>query len=255
MLYAFRMRCVSVAWLLMGISVFGSSGELSLLRVLELKGRTHHVQGIDSNAQRLWVTSVDTPNRKGFLHQFSLTTGDLERAIEIQDGDRFHPGGIAADMTSLWIPVAEYRANSTSTIQRRSKRTLKLESQFSVSDHIGCVAFTPEFLIGANWDSREFYVWTHEGNLIRKLANTTANAYQDMKYDSGRLVASGLLPDHTGAIDWLEFPSMKLLRRIMPGKTDRGAVFTREGMSVRGNQLLLLPEDGPSRLFVFRLDR
>jgi hypothetical protein len=28
-----------------------------------------------------------------------------------------------------------------------------------------------------------------------------------------------------------------------------------EGISVRGNQVLLLPEDGPSRLFVFRLGR
>lgn len=247
MLYAFRMLFALLA-------VLCAAGVLDgFVRVLDLKGATHHVQGVDANAQHLWVTSVDTPNHKGYLHEFAMGTGELTRAIEIQDGDRFHPGGIATDATSLWIPIAEYRANSTAVIQRRSKRTLLVSSQFAVPDHIGCIAVTPEFLIGANWDSREFYVWTHEGKLIRKVASTTANAYQDIKFDSGRLVASGLLADHTGAIDWLDFPSLKLVRRLKAGTTDRGVPFTREGMTIRGNQLLLLPEDGPSRLFFFPL--
>jgi hypothetical protein len=32
----------------------------------------------------------------------------------------------------------------------------------------------------------------------------------------------------------------------------RGEPFTREGMAINGEQLLLLPEDAPSRLFIFR---
>src|SRR6266545_4325564 len=134
---------------------------VKLVRALELKGVTHHVQGIDTDAKRLWVTSVDAPNRKGYLHEFSMTAGQPLRAVEIHDGERFHPGGISSDAKSLWVPVAEYRANSTSVIQRRSKRTLKLEFQFAVPDHIGCIAVTPEFLIGGNWDSRDFYDWSH----------------------------------------------------------------------------------------------
>jgi len=59
--------------------------------VLELKGATHHVQGVDTDAKRLWVTSVDTPRRKGYLHEFSMRTGESLRAIEIQDAERFHP--------------------------------------------------------------------------------------------------------------------------------------------------------------------
>src|SRR2546423_13107619 len=145
---------------------------LKLLQVIELKGVTYHVQGVETDAKRVWVTSVDTPNRKGYLHEFSVT-GEFIRTIEIQDGERFHPGGIASDRTSLWVPVAEYRPKSTAVIQRRNKRTLEVEFQFIVTDHIGCIAVTPEFLIGGNWDSRDFYVWNHRGQLIRKIASVT----------------------------------------------------------------------------------
>jgi hypothetical protein len=218
-----------------------------------LKGTTYHVQGIEIDANRLWVTSVDTPTRKGYLHEFSLTTGESVRAVEIQDGERFHPGGIASNGKSLWVPVAEYRAGSTSIIQRRRKRTLQLEFQFAVPDHIGCIAVTPALLIGGNWDSRDFYVWNHRGKLLRKIASRTANAYQDMKFNSKHIVASGLLADRTGAIDWLELSTMQIVHRLIAGRTDRDASYTREGMGIVGDQLFLLPEDGPSRLFVFRL--
>ena len=112
-------------------------------RVLNLKGVTYHVQGIDVDDQTLWVTSVDTSRRKGYLHEFALDRGSLLRSVEVQDGERFHPGGISADATSIWMPVAVYRRDSTSVIQRRNKRTLEVEFQFAVHDHIGCIAVTP----------------------------------------------------------------------------------------------------------------
>jgi hypothetical protein len=228
-----------------------SFGEWTLARVLALKGPTNHVQGIDFDSRLAWVTSVDSANHKGYLQEFSLGFGDMMRSVEIQDGERFHPGGIAAEGEFLWVPVAEYRANSTSVIQKRSKGTLGLEISFGVPDHIGCIAVTPEYLIGGNWDSRDFYVWDHTGKLLHKVTSTTQNAYQDMKFEAGLLVGSGLLADRSGAIDWIELPSFRLVRRVKVGKTDREAPFTREGMAIRGPQLLLLPEDGPSRLFLF----
>jgi Family of unknown function (DUF6454) len=227
--------------------------DFKLVRVLELKAATQHVQGIDFDDRLLWVTSVDKSNRKGWLQEFLLATGELTRQIQIDEGVRFHPGGISADGESLWIPVAEYRPKSSSVIQKRSKRTLKLEFQFDVPDHIGCIVVTPEFLIGGNWDSKEFYFWDHNGRLIRKVASPTDNAYQDMKFASGQIVASGILPDKTGGIDWLDYPSLRLMKRVKAGNTDRGVLYTREGMAIRGNQLLLLPEDEASRLFVFEL--
>jgi len=232
----------------------GSLSQLTPVRKLVLAAETHHVQGIDLDGERLWVTSVDSSKRKGYLFEFSLTTGALLRSVEVGQGERFHPGGIATDDDSLWIPVAEYRRESSAVIQKRSKRTLEVESQFEVADHIGCVAVTASELIGGNWDSRRFYVWDRQGRQLRTVANPTENAYQDMKFVSGQVLASGLLSDRSGAIDWLEYPSLRPRRRITAGNTDHGTPYTREGMAVRGGLLYLLPEDGPSRLFVFRLD-
>ena len=151
------------------------------------------------------------------------------------------------------MPVAEYRRDSSSVVQKRNIRTFELEAQFEVADHIGCIAANPDVLIGANWDSRDFYIWDRSGRLLRKVANPTPNAYQDIKFVDGVLVASGLLPDHSGAIDWLEYPSLRLIRRIAVGQTSRGVPYTSEGMALRAGKLLLLPEDSPSRLFEFRM--
>jgi len=227
--------------------------DLPLVRTLELKGTTHHVQGIDLDETRLWVTSVDREARKGYLHEFALPSGELRRTVDVGVADQFHPGGLARDGESLWIPVAEYRRESTATIQRRNARTLELEAQFAVADHIGCIAAGPDFLIGGNWDSRTFYVWDKSGKLLRKVPNPTPNGYQDLKWVDRGVVAGGLLPGKVGAIDWLEWPSLKLLRRVDAGKTSRGVPYTNEGLAARGDRLWLLPEDGPSRLFEFRV--
>ena len=229
------------------------------LAVLALQSQTAHVQGIDTDGTRLWVTSVDRANRKGFLQEFSLPEGRLRRTFELQNGDRFHPGGISADADALWIPVAEYRRASTALIQRRNKKSFALEFEFEVSDHIGCLAVTPEFLIGGNWDSRDFYVWNHQCKLLRKVTNTTGNGYQDIKVHNGQLVASGLLAapvdGRRAAIDWLDLNSFAHLRRVVLGDTDRKQPFTREGMTIHGSRLWLLPEDRESRLFQFDLSK
>jgi hypothetical protein len=221
-------------------------------RVLALEGVTHHVQGIDTDGDRLWVTAVDRPTSKGFLYEYSIQNGKRLHALELQVGERYHPGGIATDETSIWIPIAEYKAHSSALIQRRNKKTLEVEFEFSVPDHIGCIAVTPDLIIGGNWDSREFYIWNHEGILIRKIESQTQNSYQDLKFSNGRIVGSGTLVDHQGAVDWLDLASMKLTDRILVGEVDKGTSLAREGMAVRGDHLLFLPEDDASRLFVFR---
>ncbi len=250
------MRRVLAALLLCPCVCAQPAADLELVRTVELKGSLYHVQGIDLNETYLWVTSVDSTSRKGYLHEFELASGKIRRSVEVQDGPRFHPGGIAADATSIFVPVAEYRRNSSAVIQKRNQRTLAIEHQFEVPDHIGCIAVGPSILVGGNWDSGELYVWDHSGKLQRKMTNPTRNAFQDVKLDNSILIASGLLPGKAGEIDWLEFPSLRLLRRVAVGKTDRSIPYTQEGMAIRNGLLYLLPEDGPgSRLFVFRLNR
>ena len=227
--------------------------DLTPVRTMELHGDTHHPQGIDFDQQHIWVTSVDRTQRKGYLQEFSLSTGEHLRTVDVTKGDRYHPGGFSAREGSLWIPVAEYRRASSAVIQKRNLRTQELESEFEVMDHIGCIAAAPDVLIGGNWDSRDFYIWDYRGRLIRKVASPTGNSYQDLKFVDGWLVGAGSLADHTGAVDWLEYPSLRLVRRVTVGRTSRGVSYTNEGMALRGDRIFFLPEDSPSRLFEFRL--
>lgn len=74
-----------------GFGAVSSLADLKLERVLDLRGVTHHVQGVDFDSRNVWATSVDSPGRKGWLHEFSLATGEQTRAVELQDGARFHP--------------------------------------------------------------------------------------------------------------------------------------------------------------------
>lgn len=221
---------------------------------LPLAAALHHVQGIDVAGGRLWVSSVDAKARKGYLSRFDLATGRLLAQVEVQEGVRFHPGGIALDGDSVWVPVAEYRRDSSATIQRRDKDTLQLRSRFEVNDHIGCVAAGADTLIGGNWDSRVLYTWTKDGRQLERRANPRATAYQDLKMDGSLLVASGIASREQGAVEWLRVRDLALVRRVVTGKTDRGVLYTQEGMTWRGGSLYLLPEDGPARLFEFHQD-
>jgi hypothetical protein len=235
------------------LSIAIASGqELKPVATIPLQGETFHVQGIEVDGSRLWVTSVDTRGKRGLLFEYRLPEGQLVRSVEIQDGDRYHPGGLMADGDSLWIPVAEYKRDSTSVIQRRSKRTLKLQSQFPVKDHIGAIAATPKgTLVGANWDAKDLYKWDRNGKQHHKAENPSGLAIQDMKFVRGQLVCGGLQPNKSGAIVWIDLQSMKVIRQIALGRTDRNIAYTHEGMAIGANKLWLLPEDTPSRLFGF----
>ena len=229
------------------------TGTLHLLEVIPLKGDLHHVQGIDVQGEELWVTSVDAVSRKGFLSRFKLASGTVQKQVEVQDGDRFHPGGIALDGADIWLPVAEYNPGGPTTIQRRNKESLALLESFAVGDHIGCLAAGMDRLIGGNWDSRQFYTWDLRGRLLGKGENLTGNRYQDLKFTGRLLVGSGILSRDEGAIDWLDPVTFRLMKRITLGKTERSVLFNNEGMALGGGKLYLLPEDEPSRLFVFEL--
>jgi hypothetical protein len=211
------------------------------------------VQGIDVEQGYVWVTSVDRATRKGFLARYELPSGRRVAIAEVQDGERYHPGGIQLDGDFVWVPVAEYRRDSSAWIQKRHKITLALVEQFEVRDHIGCVAVADDVVWGGNWDSLHLYRWRRDGALIDRRDNPTGTRYQDMKWAGGRLVASGLRARDAGAIDWLHADDLRVERRVTTGATDRGVLFTHEGMTLRDGMLYLLPEDDPSRLFAFTL--
>ena len=228
---------------------------------LRLDGQLFHVQGVVVEGDHIWVTSVDKKNHKGYLHEFERTSGKFLRRLELTDGARYHPGGISISGRSIWVPVSEMKRNSSAVLNEIDADTLQIRRRIAVADHLGCVAASPTTLIAGNWDSRQFYVFDLvDGAPVRKLANPSLTRFQDMKLVDGQLVAGGQLGKHGGSIDWIDWPNMTVTRSLHSGAMRRtkflGKVktYTAEGMTLDGRELYLVPQDGPSRMYHFRLD-
>src|SRR5262249_40175425 len=138
---------------------------LGVPQVLALKGEMFHVQGIEVDDNFIYVTSVDTRRKRGFLHKLTRA-GTFVAQLDLTDGERYHPGGIARDGESIWVPVAEYTPEGSSKILQIDRTTLKTVSSFVVHDHIGAVTANATAVYGANWDARRFYEWDHGGREI-----------------------------------------------------------------------------------------
>lgn len=232
-----------------------------LIDTLDLTGELFHVQGLELDGRRIWVTSVDQANRKGYIHEFDRRTGAFLRRLELTDGARYHPGGISISGRSIWVPVAELRARSSAVLVEIDADSLEIRRRIQVPDHLGCVAASGHTLVAGNWDSELLYIFDLRNNArARVVPNPSMTRYQDMKFVDGQLVAGGSLNLWSGTVDWIDWPSMKLSRTLQAGAIGpvrplgRGGPYTGEGMAIEGNELYVVPEDGPSRLFHFRLD-
>jgi hypothetical protein len=53
----------------------GAIEHAHLLGALKLDGELFHVQGVALDGRRIWVTSVDQANRRGYIHEFERATG------------------------------------------------------------------------------------------------------------------------------------------------------------------------------------
>jgi uncharacterized protein DUF6454 len=232
-----------------------------LLGALQLEGELFHVQGLELDRRRIWVTSVDQPHRKGYIHEFDRRTGRLLRRLELTDGARYHPGGISISGRSIWVPVAELKPNSSAILVEIDADSLAIRRRIHVPDHLGCVAASGRTLVAGNWDSQKLYIFDLAKNAqVRAVPNPSVTRYQDMKFVDGQLVAGGSLSLWSGTVDWIDWPSMKVSRTLRAGAIGpvrplgRGGPYTGEGMAIEGRDLYVIPEDGPSRLFHFRLD-
>src|SRR4051812_39233385 len=232
-----------------------------LVDALRIEGELFHVQGLALDRRRIWVTSVDQENRKGYIHEFDRRTGKLRRRLELTDGARYHPGGISISGGSIWVPVAELRPKSAAVLVEIDADSLRIRRRIHVADHLGCVAASGRNLVAGNWDSELLYIFDLGNNArARTVPNPSPTRYQDMKFVDGQLVGGGSLTLWSGAVDWIDWPSMKLRRTLQAGAIGpvrplgRGGPYTGEGMAIEGRELYVVPEDGPSRLFHFRLE-
>jgi hypothetical protein len=158
--------------------------------------------------------------------------------------------------------VAELKPNSSAVLVEIDADSLQIRRKIRVADHLGCVAASGSTLVAGNWDSELLYIFDLNNNArARVVPNPSGTRYQDMKFVDGQLVASGSLTLWSGTVDWIDWPSLKLSRTLRAGAVGpvrpfgRGGPYTGEGMAIEGRELYVLPEDGPSRLFHFRLDK
>lgn len=232
-----------------------------LLGTLKLDGELFHVQGLALDSGRIWVTSLDQHSRKGYIHEFQRATGRFLRRLELTDGLRYHPGGISMSGGSIWVPVAEMRPHSSAVLVEIDAERLQIRRKIHVADHLGCVAASDDSLVAGNWDSRLLYVFDLAGKKpVRTVQNPSRTRFQDMKFADGQLVAGGALGLWNGTLDWIDPASMKVSQTLRAGAIGpvrpfgRGGPYTGEGMAIEGRDLYVVPEDGPSRLFHFKLD-
>jgi hypothetical protein len=163
-----------------------SATDWPMVRAVPLPFETFHPQGLTRVESRLFLSSVEVteePARydapvdghdrspgKGLGHLFVLDEGGrLISHLSLSDGDRYHAGGIDADAADVWMPLAEYRPDSSSTIYRIDGRSLSVDAAFEVRDHIGAVAPDPRAGVvhGLSWASQRLYTWTTQGTQLQ----------------------------------------------------------------------------------------
>ena len=230
------------------------SGGLERIGEVPLQFATHHVQGLDLTEQFYFVSSVDEEQKQGWLFKIDRQNTSLYSKVELTDGTLIHPGGIQFDGRYLWIPNAEYKRQSRTTIYGMDTNSLEIRTSFSVGDHIGAIASDGENLLyGVNWGALHFYTWDFNGHQLNKVNSPTSMAYQDIKYFAGRLLCSGHQNDDS-AIDVIDPEDWTLVKRIDVPRDGWKNTLGREGMTFDGD-LYFLPDDGPdSRIMIFTLD-
>ena len=250
-----------------------------LAREIELGFRTYHPQGLLKTGDRFLLTSVEVfgpkegltqgapGSRSGIGHLFVFDRdGRLLHDLTTGKGACFHPGGIDSDGDFVWIPVAEYRPDSSTVIYRLNLTSLELDEAFRVDDHIGGLVIdrSRNRIHGVSWGSKRFYTWDLEGRLVEEGPDrSTYIEYQDCKCGGpGLAVCSGLgsFPGPNGGtftLGGLEVIALEsgeaLLQLPVPLYARDGSVMTRnpfyyelDGASVR---FYFVPEDERSVLY------
>lgn len=250
----------------------GRATSWTLRERIPLNFATHHPQGLARVGDRLFLSSVevieppvmypepvdghDRSPGKGRGHVFVLDlSGRLLRHIAVGEGTMYHPGGIDADATSVWVPVAEYRPHSASIVYRIDLRTLRPVEVFRFADHVGGIAADPvsHRLYGVSWGSRTFFTWDRKGTELARGANPGHFVdYQDCAYaDRRAMLCTGVTAYPTrdggvfelGGIALLD-PATRRVRHEVPVQR-----WSRAGHVVTRNPVHLEAAGGAVRMW------
>lgn len=221
--------------------------------------RTHHVQGVARDENRWYITSVDRGTRSGWLFALSAANHRLDASHRLALAAQIHPGGMQLREGKLYVPLAEYRPTSTSSILVIEAATCRVERTIPIDDHIGaCASAEDGTLVLGNWDCRDIYTVDREGHVVAKRPNPTGVAYQDWEVHDGKIWGSGnttLGGERASVVDVIDLATLTLEKRfrLLGERKTGGDDFSREGFTKVGNSLWLLPEDGPNTT-LYRFD-
>jgi len=180
---------------------------------LKLNFPTYHTEGIAFSGDHIFLSAVQitepttkfaTPQNgfdrtpgKGIGHLFVMDkAGNLQKDITLGEGDMYHPGGIDFDGTNVWVPVAQYRPDSSAIIYRVDAKTLDVHKQFEVKDHFGGIVLDKQtgHLVGNTWGSRRFAEWDLQGKQLATWQNPNYFIdYQDCQYvPASKMLCGGI---------------------------------------------------------------
>jgi len=243
---------------------------------IPVKFPTHHPQGMVKIGDTFYVSSVDKENLAGHLFKIDKD-GALVTDLKLGAGEIFHPGGIDFDGTDLWVPVAEYRPDSSAIVFRVDPKTMKATEVFRFADHIGAVAFDTDTrtLYGVSWGSRRFYHWevSADGRVADPGVPSTLAAvnpahyvdYQDCHFAGGGLaLCSGVTvlrqntatPFRLGGLELVDFAAGRPVHQ-MPVQLwlPSGQVMTENPAWIEttatGLRAYFMPEDDRSTIYVY----
>lgn len=133
-------------------------GDCYYLSAVEVIRWPHNPGGNVSGAER------DKGEGKGHIFKFD-SEGRLLADLPIGRGHAYHPGGMDYDGRYLWVPVTEYLPHSYSIIYKIDPLTMTATEVFDYDDSIGAIVCNTDdrTLVGMNWDARDFYHWTLDG--------------------------------------------------------------------------------------------
>lgn len=230
-----------------------------------------HTQGLFRTEHYAFVTGrLEAKPRRPVLVRFDLQDPKTVETVTLtpRAASQDHPGGFDCDGESFWIPIAESRRNSTTTVVRfpfapdQPLAASRGEVAFKVDDHIGALAVdrTTGRLYGANWDTLVIYVWTRDGSLIEKIPRERllagqpdwALAVQDWKsLGRGRILAGGIDkstardPQQSQAVvELLNLPMRRSDAAVrLPAVSGYRGTPTHEGLAYDGTNVWLIPAD------------
>jgi hypothetical protein len=202
------------------------SSEWEYVRSIDLNFETDHPQGVIRVGERYFLSSVHIPvddagavdktrPGKGFLIEVARKEPaaaeagqpfrDADEGVEVNrlelcDGMVYHPGGLASDGDFLYVPVSEYRPDSSCHIYKVDVNTFQqVDEPVAFKDHIGALSIDPDRkrIYGMSWSSARIYAWDYNWNLLYLNPNPIQNVgYQDMDFVGGNTLACSGFSKH-----------------------------------------------------------